>query len=276
MWAPRECWQLRGSEPGQKRGPRRGRGARVANRGEAGARLSAQRTVLDSNTGGKVQQDICGWMAAQRASGRGPERARLGEGPGGARHGSGKRPMAGSEPSATRAPRPAGPRPQPSPSRPCPKPPHNLLPRPLPEAVLGAESGCLARSECVSFVCQARGPCPAAHSGCAQPPAPPGKRVPGSRNADRNATLAANSCPASAAMAAATLAPDAAVRSPTILPGTASRGFPSGPRPWGPPPPDTPTPARARTPCATRDAAAKWVGGAGGEPGTVTRGNPAV
>lgn len=185
--------------------------------------------------------------------------------------GSGKRPIAGREPSAARPPRLAGPRPQPSPSRPCPKLPYNLLPRPLPEAVPGAESGYLVRSACGSFVCQARSPLPR----CAQPPAPPGKRDPGSRNAARNATLAASSGPTSAAMAAPTLPPDAAARSPTILLGTASRGFPSGHRPV-PPPRASPTPARARTRCATGDAAAKRVGGAGGELDIVTRGNPAV
>lgn len=81
--APPECWQLRRSDPGQKRGPRRGTEAHVENR-EAGARLNAQRTVLDSKTEETFKRAVCGWISAQRASGRGPGRTRLWAGPGAA------------------------------------------------------------------------------------------------------------------------------------------------------------------------------------------------
>lgn len=144
-----------GSCAGQTRARR---GDRVENR-EAGARLNAQRTVLDSKTRGEVQASYLRLDLGPARLGAGPREDRAVGGARWRRAGSGKRPIVGREPRDARPPRPAGPRPAPRPSRPRPRAP-TLLPWPLTEAVRGAESGYLVRAARVSFVRQARSSLP--------------------------------------------------------------------------------------------------------------------
>lgn len=90
--------------------------------------------------------------------------------------GSGLR-QAGSQ--APRGPRvPLGPAPSPALPGPAPSPPTASLPGPSPRRCR-ERSPAASRGLSAFLLCARRAvPCPAAHSRCAQPPAPPGKRAP--------------------------------------------------------------------------------------------------